>query len=481
MDASLSTFLQALEPRILDLDDGTLAAFVRAAILSLPDDALGDIIKSLEHTGPSASALGTVLSKLFDLPTQEPGPLMKRVLIMFKDSDIASALRNCIAATIPNTLCNKAAGTNVFPYTPSKEFLQLFALVGKLKHCVDSPDVRDHCFITGGFLTRCHVGKLQGIYDIDVYCMNGSHNNLIDAIKRTYDCICVTRKNVTTVFVRNSPTQIQVIATASASIAEEFLTFDLVCCKLAYYKGQFVTSEDFMEMLESPTGMSFELNGRAESYRIAKYSHLGFVIDTSKGVVSNSVSAESAANKHYMWTNETPERLLYLVKALFHPEYELTTLPLPMPVNGECAYKVTGTFGSEGTISSRAESKGDEIEVIFINSSRAPKLHIKTTISIHPDGYLLLPLDSMKDLEQLNARSFEAHYKDYCANHRIDVTYSKTVKLHKSIKMSDTFKQISDGKTHKCNLVLRSEVVHIPQHKRLAGRFVCESMTLCEQ
>lgn len=215
-------------------------------------------------------------------------------------------------------------------YIPNNSFLEQFSIAKDIVDILGRQAFRKDCFIAGGFLTSCLpcTPDVEPHQDVDIFCLNGVHNVLIEALMEHYKCKCFTALNVTTILVQNSSRPIQVIACAEGNYQEVLYNFDMDCCKISYYDGKFTGMVDFHRALVSN---SFSITGRVNRTRLSKYTRRGFSIDISKAELYGHDDLSISNNKYYKWTDESDDRLLYLVKILFSEAYEHTVLPLPLP------------------------------------------------------------------------------------------------------------------------------------------------------
>ena len=218
-------------------------------------------------------------------------------------------------------------------YFPDEGFKKQFNIASALVEILDRQPFRKDCFVAGGFLTSCmsSTPRVENHQDIDIFCLNGMHNVLIEALMERYTCKCFTALNVTTILVRYSSRPIQIIACAESTYQEVLYDFDLPCCKIAYYDGKFMAMADFHRALATK---SFTVSGRVNRARVAKYTRREFSIDTSYAELYGHDNTTISDNRYYKWTDETDDRLLYLVKLLFSEFYEHTKLPIPTPSFG---------------------------------------------------------------------------------------------------------------------------------------------------
>jgi hypothetical protein len=246
---------------------------------------------------------------------------------------------------------------DILPYVNEHELLPIQVnddfniILDEHKSIIDLVNEVDNCFIAGGFLIHCMQSMInsphkefgKNNYDIDIWCMSVPEDiltghstvatTLIEKFREKFDCKCFTNSAVTTIFLRNSPIQIQVICCADRKIEHIISSFDLICCKLAYIKekghaAEVLATVDFHNMMYND--WSFSVNGTIKYYRIEKYRKRGFMINTDKAqIVGYESYIKFEENKWYQWTDENEETLLRIVKTSFHKEYELTKLPLP--------------------------------------------------------------------------------------------------------------------------------------------------------
>lgn len=230
-----------------------------------------------------------------------------------------------------NVLIEYLADEVLLPYIPSPAFLEHFSVAKKLSDILDSPELSGTCAIAGGFLVRCHVGgaAVNEIHDIDIFCI-GNSTNVVTKIQDAYDCVSFTNHNTTTVFVRNSSTNIQIIAMPTNRLECILHEFDFDFCKLAYYKGSFVALTAFHKACGTKRVKATKNISCAS--RVEKYSRMGFTIDTSDVKLPEIKSYIDASNKYYIWRDETLERLSYMIRLVYGPGYAHTVLPLKDPV-----------------------------------------------------------------------------------------------------------------------------------------------------
>lgn len=236
-----------------------------------------------------------------------------------------------------SVLMKKLKTTEILPYEPSERFLELFDVTSIVRRIIDREDLKNNCFIAGGLLANCHMG-LASARDIDIFCINNSHNLLIERIKECMECQCFVDCEVVTILVRGSPTSIQITPRKETSCEGVMYSFDLACCKLAYYMGGFHAMADFHSMISKGDGKSFKQKTPVKQYRLLKYRRMGFKIDYEGEFVPCLKTLSDSDEAYYTWTHESPERLLCIVRGLFGFNYKPLTGPLPAVENMRESY-----------------------------------------------------------------------------------------------------------------------------------------------
>jgi hypothetical protein len=191
--------------------------------------------------------------------------------------------------------------------------------------------------------------ELNGeVYDIDIFCLRTPEDNInhhanvateiVKKFQNKFDCRCFTNSAVTTIFIRGSSIQIQIIGCGETNIKDVLASFDLSCSRIAYIKGSLFASQTFHELLYN--NWCLKATGTIKHHRIKKYERKGFVINTDNAkIIGDEICDEYEINKWYCWKNEDDKRLLYIVKLLFNGGYEYTTLPLPaVTINWKSTY-----------------------------------------------------------------------------------------------------------------------------------------------
>ena len=214
-------------------------------------------------------------------------------------------------------------------YMPSGDFLSRFCSIYNLLTIINSTELIDNVCISGGFLTHCLTGCNAG--DIDIFCLNNTHETLVRMIMYTWSCLSFTRKNVITIFIQGFAFQIQVIGCFESTCEELIRKIDLDCCKLIYHRGKFQATKGFHLMLESEDQRTFPLTRNVDRFRMELYQEKGFNIIMGEFFMIESELTLANHNDKYIqcqWINQSPEEMLYLVKKYFGDAYGYTIFPL---------------------------------------------------------------------------------------------------------------------------------------------------------
>jgi hypothetical protein len=223
--------------------------------------------------------------------------------------------------------------------------------IAEFKDIIDIVNEIGNCFIAGGFLAHAMSYMIKGCenedcyFDIDIFCLNMIDNleyesnsnesmvatKLVKRFLENFDCKSFTYSAVTTIFIRNSPIQIQVISCIETDMKKVLNSFDMECCKIAYIGGTLLATCKFHRFMDN--GWNFVETGRLKHFRIHKYKNKGFNITiNSTEIIGGEDDIEKSKNKWYCWTNESDERLLYLIRIIFGKQYVKTTFPIPRAV-----------------------------------------------------------------------------------------------------------------------------------------------------
>lgn len=208
----------------------------------------------------------------------------------------------------------------------------------------------DNAMIAGGSLLISlffHSEEQFPEADIDIFVWGETCQSRVDTINKlikeitliTPSDIIVTMCNkVITIFRRGKYLPIQIIDSGNSTPEKIVDEFDLAASKIFYHKGEFKVSAQFIKAINSKCCRA----SRCFTYRLAKYMKRGFNIVTDKNQKIKDVFAEnydwdnlytkpeviSSFNKYFRVKNETPERVEFLAKTLYHKNYKLLSGPL---------------------------------------------------------------------------------------------------------------------------------------------------------
>ena len=231
---------------------------------------------------------------------------------------------------------------SLYPFKIEDE--DFFKLMKEHQPILDIVDEFKDCMIIGGFLLHClrsficqnHEPLLnEEHYDIDIFCLNDSHNDVITKFHDTFDSRCFTNGAVTTIFIRNNPINIQIVA-VSGSIEHLMGEIDFDCTNIVYRQKQIFITTEFARLMRYKWKLGCNMyNTENESIvaRYRKYLTKGFLLDDREHAKIKTIPPITPtyiklANKWYKWTDEDDERLLYIVQRLFSPGYQPTQLPI---------------------------------------------------------------------------------------------------------------------------------------------------------
>ena len=190
------------------------------------------------------------------------------------------------------------------------------------------------CFIAGGsvVLSLLNIEKNTSEYppdmDVDIYCSTDEAAlNLIHELKKHFDTSMFEYNSIILVFIKGERHCLQIIR-CGLGISSTLVEFDLDCCMVGYNGSIQATPAFHKCMLNNWT---FELLKPVKAYRLIKYKERGINIININGcelLENHADFIEANRNKYLKYVDESPTRLLYLVRALFGLKYSHLTLPL---------------------------------------------------------------------------------------------------------------------------------------------------------
>lgn len=197
------------------------------------------------------------------------------------------------------------------------------------KAIVECVNKVDKCYIVGGYIVNCMKDYIMDgrnpidddmtVSDIDVFCLSKeSLLALLRLLKDAFDCRVFVRHSVITVFIRQSPVQVQLLY-MNGCIDDVMKGVDLPCSTLAYRNGVLLAPKSFYIIVDNDWCVDLDMNTPYYNpSRLAKYSNRGFIMKDYEFVVP-----KLSRSKWYTWTNETDDELLAMVKMVYDYDYEV--------------------------------------------------------------------------------------------------------------------------------------------------------------
>lgn len=221
--------------------------------------------------------------------------------------------------------------------------------LNKFSYSVLSNITWDNVAIAGGCLSLILSTKLKWedfpASDIDLFVWGASPvdilmtiNRLLDELRKNHDICVFQRGNVLTVIVRHIPRNIQIMNSGFSSLNSVLNDFDFTSSRIAFDGKDFVaTSEYMISAIQQCTWSQYDSIGHS---RMVKNYQRGITVlfkDTTlisgdksympKDLddIENEPSTIAVNNKYLHVTTEPVQRILYLVRLLFSPHYNLVT------------------------------------------------------------------------------------------------------------------------------------------------------------
>lgn len=169
---------------------------------------------------------------------------------------------------------------------------------------------------------NCKPFSKSSDIDLFVYGKNQSStvNRLLTELGANHNIVIFKSKCLVTIIVRNYKRNIQIVATGSKDLASVVSRSDLPTSRSAYTGKKFVSTSDFLLAFASRTVWPL-LAEYKDPVRLTKCLRMGF--NVLSDIPLDDINMTRSDNKYVLATDESPERLEYLMKTIVSEKYTL--------------------------------------------------------------------------------------------------------------------------------------------------------------